>query len=69
MFSLQGAAVDVKLIQQRTVICVTTVLNNYSENTGHVNATEDSKNLLFLLPSAHYILLFVFLAVKIHVRG
>lgn len=34
-----------------------------------MNASEDTEDPQFLLPSAHYILLFVFLAVKIHVMG
>ena len=40
--SLRGAAVDAILIQQRTEIPATSVLNNYLERMGHVNATEDA---------------------------
>ena len=64
-----GATVDVKLIQQRTEMHVTSVLNNYLESMWHMNATEDTEGPMFLLPSVHYILLVGFLPVEIHVRG
>ena len=69
MCSLQGAAVDVTLIQQRTEIHATSVLSNYLESMGYMNATEDTEGPMFLLPSVHCILLVGFLPVEMHVKG
>lgn len=67
MCSLQGAAVDVKLIQQRTEIHVTSVLNNCLESMGYINATQDTEGPMFLLPSVRCILPVGFLPVEIRV--
>lgn len=69
MRSPQGAAIDVILIQQRTKIHATSVLNNYLESKGHMNATEDTEGPMFLVPSVHCILLVSFLPEEIHVGG
>lgn len=67
MCSLRGAAVDVELVQQRTEIHVTSVLNNYLESTRYMNATQDTEGPMFLLPSVCCILPVGFLLVEIHV--
>lgn len=57
------------LIQQRTEIHATSVLNNYFESMGYMNATEDAEGPMFLLPSVHCILLVGLLPVETHVKG
>jgi len=69
MCALQGAAVDVTLIQQRMEIHARSVLNSYLDSVGHLQATEDTEGPMFLSPSMHWILLVGFLPVETHVEG
>lgn len=51
MRSLRGAPVDAILIQQRTEIQATSVLNGYLESRWHVNAAAGAEGSMCVLPS------------------